>query len=379
MNPQSGSRTPRWSQILDQIESCWPTNRWRDVGVVVGCSGGADSVTLVRALAKLRDSSPPARGFLVVAHFNHQLRGEESDRDALFTENLARELQLAFELQKAEHCVTKKSCAQNIVSEQPSSDTPQSACSPAIAEPAFQLDSDEASLRADRMNFLIRIAKQYGARYITLAHSADDNVETMLHHLLRGTGPAGLAGIGHPLPIDQDLVLTRPLIHSQRDVIRESLKEQGYAWREDQSNQDRRYRRNWIRNELIPMMESEYPNARSAMQRAIELQKSWREQIDKEASSWLEEHLMNAEVLKIRKDPNGPHPVLIAAMQHLWMNRRWPRQAMNQGHWQSLAEMIQGKRDKTCTLPSGILAIAQGDYLLIQPPRELESEAPDSH
>lgn len=361
MNPQSGSTTPRWNQILNQIEECWPTSRWRDVGVVVGCSGGADSVTLVRALSQLRRSDPPPRGFLVVAHFNHRLRGEESDRDAAFAKNLADELNLAFELQEAGHRSEQPRPLQTKENED-------------ITTPEDDLDSDEASLRSERIKFFIRIAKQYGARYITLAHSADDNVETMLHHLLRGTGPAGLAGIGHPLAIDQDLVLTRPLIHSQRDVIRESLKEQGHPWREDQSNQDCRYRRNWIRNELIPMMESEFPNARPAMQRAIELQRSWRNQIDSEASSWLAENLACDMVIQARKDASTPTPILIAAMQQLWTNNHWPRQAMNQGHWRRLAEMIQGKREKPCTLPAGILATVKGEYFLIEPPANPQSD-----
>lgn len=360
MNPQSGSATPRWNQILNQIEECWPTPRWRDVGVVVGCSGGADSVTLVRALSQLRRSDPPPRGFLVVAHFNHRLRGEESDGDAAFAENLAAELNLTFELQEAGN---RSEETRHL---QPKED--QDAKAPKnSAAPEDDLDSDEASLRSERMKFLIRIAKQYGARYITLAHSADDNVETMLHHLLRGTGPAGLAGIGHPLAIDQDLVLTRPLIHSQRDVIRESLKEQGHPWREDQSNQDCRYRRNWIRNELIPMMESEFPNARPAMQRAIELQRSWRNQIDSEASAWLAENLADDAMIQVRKDASAPTPILIAAMQQLWANNHWPRQAMNQGHWRRLAEMIQGKLEKPCTLPAGILAAVNGEHIQIQP------------
>jgi len=360
MNPQSGCATPRWNQILNQIEECWPTPRWRDVGVVVGCSGGADSVTLVRALSQLRRSDPPPRGFLVVAHFNHRLRGEESDGDAVFAENLAAELNLTFELQEAGNRSDETRPLQ------PKED--QDAKAPKnSAAPEDDLDSDEASLRSERMKFLIRIAKQYGARYITLAHSADDNVETMLHHLLRGTGPAGLAGIGHPLAIDQDLVLTRPLIHSQRDVIRESLKEQGHPWREDQSNQDCRYRRNWIRNELIPMMESEFPNARPAMQRAIELQRSWRNQIDSEASAWLAENLADGAMIRVRKDASAPTPILIAAMQQLWANNHWPRQAMNQGHWRRLAEMIQGKLEKPCTLPAGILAAVNGEHIQIQP------------
>ena len=358
MNPKQGDCRQLWTQILDEIESCWPSLRWRDVGVVIGCSGGADSVALVRAICELQrkgdTQTPEARGFLTVAHFNHNLRGEDSDQDAIFTAELAKSLNLRFELAEA-------TASQTLESNRPGSDHNNHSISP-------ELDSDEASLRSERMRFLIRVAKEQGARYIALAHSADDNAETVLHHLMRGTGPAGLCGIGHPLPIDEDLVLTRPLIQLRRGIIRQALSEQGHKWREDQSNLDCRYTRNWIRNQLVPTMETQFPHVVDAIRRAIGIQKSWRECIDRLADAWLENHLHRQPQLAIQKDLEAESPIVIAAMQQLWSQSNWPRQSMNQGHWEILAEMIRGKRDSPCTLPSGIQISATTNQIHIQHP-----------
>ena len=358
MKTKTADHPSAWKQILKQIESTWPSHRWRDVGVVIGCSGGADSVTLVRALddlfRKQRDDHPASRGFLIVAHFNHQLRGKDSDHDAKFTADLAAELQLRFELAKADGS-TKWSMDDHQASDHGSSDT-------------IEVDSDEASLRDQRIRFLIQVAKSTGARYISLAHSADDNVETVLHHLMRGTGPAGLAGIGHPLSIDEDLVLTRPLIQTRRQVIRQALNEKGHTWREDQSNRDCRYRRNWIRNQLIPMMESEFPHAVEAMQRAIVLQKNWRQFIDQSAKQWLTIHLQIRPQITLEKDFTTDTQILIAAMQQLWHDSRWPRQAMTQGHWERLAAMIRGQDEETFTLPSGIRVTSSSKHVQLEPP-----------
>ena len=92
----------------------------------------------------------------------------------------------------------------------------------------------------------------------------------MLHHLLRGTGPAGLTGINHTRSIGTDLVLYRPLITASRLEIRTALNEVEQSWREDSSNQQLHYQRNWIRHELIPTIERRYPHAVDAINRAVQ-------------------------------------------------------------------------------------------------------------
>jgi tRNA(Ile)-lysidine synthase len=325
-----------WSILLRELAIQWPTDRWLDLGVVVGCSGGADSVGLLRALASLRrmaceSSMGEPRGFLVAAHFNHGLRGEASDADQAFVEHLAQQLGVRYQ-----------------------------------GGAATVRHSDEAAMRDDRLKFLIDVAHASGARYIALAHSADDNVETVLHHLLRGTGPAGLCGIGSPRPIDDDLVLIRPLLHTRREQIRAALTDQGMAWREDASNLDPAYRRNWIRHRLIPLIQTEYPSGVEAIERAIRGQRSWRTLIDRGADRWLDQHLRSLDPPTVSRDCAVEPAIAIAAAQQLWRRLGWSRGDMTLDHWQRIAQTVAGSQPERYTLPDGVDVTAQNDVLRLQ-------------
>ena len=356
-NSRETDRRDLWGELLAGVAGQWPVDRWRDLGVVVGCSGGADSVALVSALASLRSqatASPPSqaaaslpsqaaaslpsqaadrgidppRGFLVVAHFNHQLRGAESDADQALAWQLSQQLGLRWAVDRAK-----------------------------------TLQRDEASMREERIRFLVETAHAVGARYIALAHSADDNVETLLHHLMRGTGPSGLAGIGSPRAIAEDLVLVRPLLQTRRELIRASLAERGIPWREDTSNGDLAYRRNWIRHQLIPFMEMQYPQASEAIGRAIDGQRQWRSLIDRQASSWLEEHQIDGNPRSLRRDSELDPAIAVAAAQLIWTRLNWPRGEMSQTHWLRLAETLRGNDPQRYTLPAGVDVSVVGDLV----------------
>ena len=329
--PQNASQA--WQRLLQHVRNHWSPDRWRDVGVVVGCSGGADSVALLVALAQLRiKHHDQPRGFLIAAHFNHGLRGEESDADQAFVETLAGQLEI-----------------------------------PCIAERGAGLSKDESSLRNSRLQFLIDAAKRTGARYIALAHSADDNVETLLHHLLRGTGPAGLAGIGSPRPVDQDLVLIRPLLQTARATIREALESSGQTWREDSSNANIDYRRNWIRHRLIPLIQSEYPDAVNAIGRTITSQRQWRTLVDDLASQWIDHHRLAWTPVTLRRDNTADASVIIAAAQRMWTEKNWSRGDMGQEHWTRLVKTIQSEQRERYTLPGRIDVNASGSRVIVQP------------
>lgn len=327
-----------WQQLHSCLANAWPPQRWCDVGVVVGCSGGADSVALLRALCAIRELPDNAgrRGFLVVAHFNHRLRGEESDQDQAFVSELAQRLQVDF--------VTDRS-----------------------DEPV----SDESSLRSARRKFLKETAEKRGARYVCVAHSADDNAETILHHLMRGTGPIGLAGIRSPRPLGDDIVLIRPLLQASRCLIREALREIGQDWREDSSNRDVDYRRNWIRHELIPMIESQFPKATEAICRAGQTQASWCDWMDREADRWLDDCRESDTPLRLIRGVSWPQPVVIAGLQRLWSEHGWPRGSMTQSHWLRLAEALgDGEANRRYDLPGGIQVDVGERVVILLPPRD---------
>lgn len=359
----SGLSLESWKQLLNEIAIQWPVRNWQDLGVVVGCSGGADSVGLVSSLATLRSRSTPsqstqielhgdparsARGFLVVGHFNHRLRGEQSDADQSLVEDLCQRLKLS--------------------------------CRVAGCDSVHR---DEATMRDQRMRFLIDTAKATGARYVALAHSADDNVETILHHLMRGTGPAGLSGMSHARPLDQDLVLVRPLLRTKRELIRSALTTRGISWREDASNLDPAYRRNWIRHEVLPLIESRYPRAVEAIGRAIDGQQQWRRVIDRLAANWLEQNQLADQPVTLRRDESLEAAVAVAAAQRLWHQQGWPRRSMNQSHWTRLAETLGSQPvDRTTgnhqsqerfSLPFGVDVIVQHDRVTLK--REKPSQS----
>ena len=323
----------QWNAVLASLTDCWPTERWSDVGVLVGCSGGADSVGLLRALGQLRRADTEAGGFLAVAHYNHRLRGAESEDDEAFVRQLAETHALEFECKRGDGSVR-----------------------------------DEATLREQRLQFFLATAKRIGARYIAVGHTLDDNVETVLHHLLRGTGPSGLAGIAPTRALENDFILIRPLRLVRRGQLRVALHELGQSWREDSSNARSDYRRNWIRNQLIPMIQTQYPDAADAIGRAVEGQRMWRETIDRQAADWLSEHRFNSDDIQIRRDPNTDSAIVVAALQQLWDEQNWPRQAMARPHWTRLAATVRGDGSERYSMPSAIEVVAERDRLSICPP-----------
>ncbi|MDP7204975.1 MAG: tRNA lysidine(34) synthetase TilS [Pirellulaceae bacterium] len=206
--------------LLTQLESSWPLAQWQGLTVVVAISGGADSVGLAHALSVL---AVRGEARLVLAHFDHRWR-EESAEDARFVEQLAG--QLGWE------CIQGQA-----------------------AEPGVQ---SEETARQQRYAFLLDVARSEGARFVVTAHTADDQVETILDRILRGTGLRGLAGIPRTRVLDEGIVLLRPLLCCSKSDLQQYLSELGQPWREDQSNQDTDFTRNRIRQVLLPLLRSEF-------------------------------------------------------------------------------------------------------------------------
>lgn len=197
--------------------------------LIVAISGGADSTALLHLLANLEGFSLR----LVAAHLNHCLRGRESDGDEEFSRKLAADLNIPFESRRVD-----------------------------VKELARQqgLNLEDAGRRA-RTAFLeeLRILRQGAA--IAVAHHGDDQAETVLMRLLRGSGASGLAGMS---AINGRKII-RPLLGFNRPEIESYLLEQGLAYREDSSNLDTRFLRNRIRHELLPLLEEYNPTIRERL------------------------------------------------------------------------------------------------------------------
>ncbi len=192
--------------------------------VGVGVSGGADSVALLRLLKV--DLRAELGVFLTVLHFNHQLRGAESDGDEAFVSALAARLGIEFIGGREDVAAAAREHRWNL---------------------------EDAARRLRYAFFRSALCDAGGAAQLTrvaVAHSADDQAETVLARLVRGTGPAGLAAI-YPV---KDFVV-RPLLEIRRGELREYLEQIGQPWREDSSNRDVGRLRARLRHQVLPVLE----------------------------------------------------------------------------------------------------------------------------
>jgi tRNA(Ile)-lysidine synthase len=190
--------------------------------LLIGLSGGADSVALISALIELRERL----GFKIsAAHLNHRIRGAESDRDEEFVRAMCARLGVELIVEGA--------------------DGLDASLSPANLE---------ERARDARREFLLRVADHVQADFVALGHHRDDQAETVLMRLMRGAGAAGMAAMAERGPGR----LIRPMLSISRAEIREYLDARAIPFVEDSSNSWREILRNRIRAELLPMLEREY-------------------------------------------------------------------------------------------------------------------------
>jgi tRNA(Ile)-lysidine synthase len=189
--------------------------------VLAAVSGGADSVALALALARLA----PAHGFTLagIAHLHHGLRGPDADADQAFVAALAARLDVPFVTARAD----------------------------VAALAAARHESIEAAARRARYAWLASAADEVGATAIATGHTADDQAETLLLRLMRGAGLAGLSAIR-----PSNGAVIRPLLESRRADVEAFLRGAGESWREDTSNADPAIPRNRVRHELMPVLKA---------------------------------------------------------------------------------------------------------------------------
>jgi tRNA(Ile)-lysidine synthase len=208
------------------------------VGIAV--SGGADSVALLRAMVDLRDELGVV---LSVVHFNHGIRGAESEADAEFVARLAKEHGLHLH--------------------QASGDVP-------LYAKKWRVGT-EAAARRLRYDLFRAVLAQGSADKIATAHTRDDQAETVLLRVLRGAGTRGIAGI-HPVLKVENGAIIRPMLAISRTEVEAYLKSLKQEWREDSTNADVAYSRNRVRHELLPLLERHYnPNIREVLSEAAEV------------------------------------------------------------------------------------------------------------
>ena len=218
-------RTALEQRVLDFIRRSRMMSAGDRVGVAV--SGGADSVALLRLLESLRHELGVT---LLVLHLDHMLRGTESDADARFVEELARAS--GPEYIKAREDVR-------------------------AAATDNGLNLEEAARRL-RYGFFERVLADQRAARIAVAHTADDQAETVLGHIMRGTGLTGLASIYPIVESPSGGSIVRPLLQIRRHELRDYLQARRQEWREDATNMDQTRLRARIRAQLVPVLERDF-------------------------------------------------------------------------------------------------------------------------
>ncbi len=336
--------------VADDLPHCtWLPPGWGELNVAVALSGGADSMALLRALLYLKgqldlQGQLGSAGRLKALHVNHQLRDVESANDAQWCQQQCDLLGVPLEV---------LTC-----------DTAQYA--------AETGEGIEAAARAQRYQLLTEAAEQIGFRYLAMAHTRDDQVETVLFRVLRGTGLRGMAGIPRTRALTPSVTLIRPLLSCSRERVIRYLSELGQDYRTDRTNADRRFTRNRLRLDLLPQLREQYNlELDGALVRLAKQAAEAQRFVESHAWGLLERADVSAKPqalgLHWQVFSDQPSLVVCEALRMAWREAGLPEQAMTFEWWNRLAEMIQQPRDgAVLNLPGNVHASIAGEQLLLK-------------
>ena len=322
--------------------------------ILAAVSGGPDSVALLSILVNMKDTFGIER--ITVVHFDHGLRGDESDADREFVRALAHSAGLDF------HCGA--------------ADVRSFARSGKI--------SLEMAARECRRSFLQETASALNAGKIALGHTANDQAEEVLLRIFRGTGPAGIQAMS---PGTAEGII-RPLLFATRDKILDYLLECGIAFRNDSSNFDPFCQRNFLRLKVFPLLrEAFHPQIAETIARCADLAREeeswWASQIETRFRDICLESSEGRATLDLKR-LKQLHPALVRRILRLAIEKvRGSLYGVGLVHLETLIELVfSGITGKSVRFPGGIEAVGQGAKLLIRPikdaaPKDLQLEVID--
>ncbi|MSQ94463.1 MAG: tRNA lysidine(34) synthetase TilS [Gemmataceae bacterium] len=344
------------------VADCMSRLRLEHTTGVVAVSGGPDSVALAYLLIEQVRAGKLDR--LILAHVNHQLRGDESDGDEAFVQSLPTLWQLA--------------------------DNPRVVCRTTRIDVASlakaEHDNLEAVARRERYRWLTEVARQENAAWIATGHTADDQAETVLFRLLRGSGVLGLGGMAecsHHGPRDEALtrsgratlasaiLLVRPLLSVRRQAVLDYVNDNHIPYRVDSSNRDVRFTRNRLRLQLLPQLQSHYnPAVVEVLCRLGEQARELQEETERQALSLLVKTelprankmlIFSVERLKIC----GANEIR-EMFRSVWKREAWPMGEMDFESWHRLVGIVQGTLT-ACDFPGKIHARRLGRVIQVVP------------
>jgi len=327
--------------LIDAIEAALArADVRRGSSILVGLSGGADSVALSRALLDLRERLSFR---IIAAHLNHRIRGDEADRDEDFVRSMCARLGVELIVERAEGLDTSISTA-NL----------------------------EERARDARREFLLRVADRVQADFVALGHHRDDQAETVLMRLMRGAGAAGMAAMAERGPGR----LIRPMLLLSRAEIRDYLAARAIPFVEDSSNASRDILRNRIRADLLPMLEREY--APGLGERLVELgdeMRSLDDLVTAIAARELEAMRVHGDSLDVSGFSAVNRAVQAVAIRLFLSERIGSLRRISRAHVEAIRDLIlEGGPSDSIDLPRGWCARREYNLLRLVNVRERKAD-----
>ena len=299
-------------------------------GALLAVSGGADSMALLHATVCFW-SGHETLSRVAVAHINHGLRGAESDGDERMVREFAADLGVRCEVLRIQ---------------------------PGCLEQVGGRSLEEAA-RTTRYKFLGETASRFSFPCVVTAHHAADQVETVLHNIIRGTGLRGLRGMQTSRKLCDGVRLIRPLLNVSRCEVDDYLLTFGVPYHIDQSNGDLKFTRNRVRQQLLPLLKADFNSA--VDRNLISLAEQAQQALD--TMDALAAHILSEVVLESQADScrlnraslaKWPLEVVRHTLSLLWLQQAWPRQKMTFNHYDRMAAAVCAAHDSKEDLPGGM-------------------------
>jgi tRNA(Ile)-lysidine synthase len=328
MNPPDSVLVSRVERIIHRQRLFKPGDT-----LIVALSGGADSTALLDLLSRLA-------GFnlnLIAAHVNHCLRGAESDADQEFCQASASRYAIPFEVRRVD--------VRSLASEN-------------------RLNLEDAGRQA-RIEFLDEVRGKYGAAAVVLAHHADDQAETVLMRLLRGSGMTGLSGMAYR----NARGYVRPLLEITRSEIEQYLRRRSLEWHEDASNNDKTYLRNRIRHELLPLLEEYNPAIRSCLCSTASILRgddTLLSELTQRAAAESYQTVDGMIVCSVRKLRSLDPALRQRVLRHVFKQLAASLEGVNLHHIDAVCDLIESDRPNSqLALPHGVTAVRVYDRIVL--------------
>lgn len=311
--------TQESKKLEDKTKKTLTKNLKKSSKVIIGVSGGMDSVFLLSMLLEFQKTTPIK---IIVAHINHSLRGKESDKDEKFAKDFSTTKKLIFESKKVNIASLSKKNKAGL----------------------------EETGRKVRYDFFKSLAKKYKATHLLTAHQADENLETIILNFLRGAGIKGLQGIPK-IDILQGTkaIILRPILNISKKQIAEYLKLKNIKYRTDKSNFDPIYKRNLIRFSIIPELKKINPSIVETVSKNTENLKEIQDFLECESKKWLKNNLKK-NTFSAKKFTKLPIALQKTIIRTIYQNTAQTTQNLESSHIEEILRILNqpiGNKKKT--------------------------------